>query len=108
MGSFIWILMGFIKRKEDFVCSLCKTEVKGKGYTNHCPNCLYSKHLDRDFPGDRQSSCHGILKPVGIETKKGQLRIIHQCQKCGQKTVNKIAENDNFEAILKLARGSEI
>ena len=44
------------------------------GYScrNHCPNCLYSKHVDKN-PGDRQEDCHGMLEPIGIEidSKKG-------------------------------------
>ena len=33
---------------ESFVCENCKKEVKPLGYTarDHCPFCLYSKHLD--------------------------------------------------------------
>ncbi|MST04461.1 MAG: RNHCP domain-containing protein [Candidatus Pacebacteria bacterium] len=57
--------MAFIKVKEDFVCENCKTEVKGNGYTNHCPVCLYSKHVDVD-PGDRLSKCGGLMKPMGL------------------------------------------
>ncbi|MEK7061411.1 MAG: RNHCP domain-containing protein, partial [Patescibacteria group bacterium] len=45
--------MSFVKKIEDFVCKVCGTKVKGTGYTNHCPNCLYSLHVDEEVPGDR-------------------------------------------------------
>lgn len=39
----------FTRVIEDFICENCGTEVKGNGYTNHCPKCLWSKHVDKDF-----------------------------------------------------------
>jgi len=95
--------MPFICKKEDFICQVCGNKVAGTGYTNHCPRCLWSKHVDKKGPGDRLSPCQGLMKPVGVETKGGQYLIIHQCQKCAKKTKNKAAENDNFEALLKLS-----
>jgi len=52
---------------EEFICENCNTIVKPLGYTarNHCPKCLYSKHVDI-LPGDRKETCHGLLKPIGI------------------------------------------
>ena len=50
----------FIKVKEDFVCEHCGAEVKGDGYTNHCPKCLWSKHVDV-HPGDRAAECGGMM-----------------------------------------------
>ena len=35
--------MAFTKKIEDFTCDHCGYNVKGKGYTNHCPKCLWSK-----------------------------------------------------------------
>lgn len=93
----------FIRQKEDFVCEVCGTKVLGTGYTNHCPSCIWSKHVDENIPGDRASSCLGLMEPVSIEIKSGQNILIHRCLKCGKITKNKAAENDNFEAILKLA-----
>ena len=50
---------------EDFTCSHCGEIVKKLNYTarNHCPNCLYSKHLDIN-PGDRLNTCHGLMKQI--------------------------------------------
>jgi len=92
----------FIRKKEDFVCRVCKKGVKGTGYTNHCPNCLWSRHVDEEIPGDRASDCKGLMKPVRVETEKGEYILIHKCQKCGKKTKNKIAKEDNFGEIIKL------
>jgi len=53
------IFKKFQKKKEDFKCEKCGREVIGTGYTNHCPDCLWSKHVDVN-PGDRQSKCLGL------------------------------------------------
>ena len=93
----------FQRKKENFVCENCGTEVMGNGYTNHCPKCLYSKHVDIN-PGDRAEKCGGLMVPIDIEIKNGQYIIIHRCQKCGITRRNKACENDDFEAILALAK----
>ena len=58
----------FQKKVEDFVCERCGTFVKGTGYTDHCPKCLWSKHVDVN-PGDRKSECLGTMEPIGVEVK---------------------------------------
>ena len=95
----------FTKNKEDFICSLCGTHVQGNGYTNHCPHCLSSLHVDIN-PGDRACSCGGIMLAVGLEHRNGKDFILHKCQKCGFERRNQTAPNDNFEAILALSNGS--
>lgn len=92
----------FKKKKEDFVCGNCGTEVKGNGFTNHCPKCLYSKHVDI-FPGDREESCGGLMEPVSAFENKGEWSIIHKCQKCGKTQKNKISKEDNFNEIVKIS-----
>ena len=94
----------FIKVKENFICDHCGIQVIGTGYTNHCPNCLYSKHVDAKIPGDRASSCQELMEPIGINIKSGQTVITHRCLKCGQITHNKISENDNQEEIIGLSQ----
>ena len=91
----------FIRVTEDFICEHCGREVHGNGYTNHCPYCLWSKHVDVT-PGDRASRCGGMMKPVEIQIKKGERVIVHECVKCGYRKPNKSAENDDFDAILKI------
>jgi hypothetical protein len=92
----------FIKTKEDFKCEHCGFFVEGTGYTNHCPKCLWSKHVDIN-PGDRAESCGGMMEPVEIEFMSGGFDIIHQCQKCGAIKKNKAEENDDAEALIVLA-----
>lgn len=93
----------FQRRIEDFTCEKCDTSVKGTGYTDHCPNCLWSKHVDIN-PGDRRAKCGGLMKPVAVEVKGDKYIIYYYCQKCGYKLRVKAAPNDNFEEILKLQK----
>lgn len=97
--------MSFLKKIEDFVCENCGKKVKGNGFTNHCPSCLWSKHVDIS-PGDRKADCKGLMKPVSIDIKKGEYRITHRCISCSYQKINKIEEKDNFEKILKIMKGS--
>lgn len=91
----------FIKLKEDFVCAKCNLLVKGSGYTNHCPNCLWSRHVDNN-PGDRASECCGMMRP-SLESVKGDAYTLkHTCTKCGHSKVNKASKNDNINAIIEL------
>ena len=96
--------MTFIKKVENFVCENCGTEVEGNGFTNHCPDCLFSKHVDEKVPGDRLSSCLGLMKPVALESKAGNFVILHRCLKCGKTIKNKTNPQDNFEELCKLSQ----
>ena len=94
---------------EAFTCVVCKNEVKPLNYTarDHCPNCLCSIHIDNN-PGDRSNNCLGILKPIEVEKgKKDTWKIIYKCAKCGEIKKNKMAEDDNFELILKIMENKE-
>jgi len=93
----------FRKRRENFKCDHCGTFVKGSGYTDHCPKCLWSKHVDIN-PGDRKSNCDGMMEPLGVEFKKNKYIIHYRCTKCGYKFRVKSAPNDNFEEMLKLMK----
>ncbi|MBE6458281.1 MAG: RNHCP domain-containing protein [Alphaproteobacteria bacterium] len=93
----------FQRTKEDFICEHCGTEVKGDGYTNHCPHCLYSKHVDIN-PGDREEDCGGLMEPVDLELKDGKYIIVHRCQRCGFVRRNKVDEGDDFNAVIDLSR----
>ena len=94
----------FTEIDEEFICEHCGQHVPKLGYScrNHCPYCLYSKHVDVN-PGDRQEECHGELEPVGaeIDSKKGYV-IIFKCKKCGKIRRNKAAEDDNMDLIINL------
>jgi ribosomal protein L37AE/L43A len=91
----------FIKNTEDFKCQKCGEEVIGSGYTNHCPNCLWSKHVDVN-PGDREEECQGLMRPVGYQKLGDKERVVHQCQKCGQEKTNKLSPQDKREVIYEL------
>lgn len=95
----------FTRLTEDFTCENCGQTVTGNGYTNHCPNCLWSKHVDIN-PGDRASNCLGLMEPVGVKTKRGQLDLVHQCKKCGHVKSNKLAPADNYDTFLAIASGN--
>ena len=93
----------FTRTIEDFVCENCGYSVKGTGYTNHCPKCVFSKHGDIN-PGDRQAQCGGMMEPTGVEQKHGDYIIIHKCTKCGHVKKNKVAPADNKEKIIELTQ----
>ncbi len=92
-----------VPKKETFICQNCQTRVAGGRYINHCSKCLWSKHVDKDIPGDRLSSCQGLMKPIEIVRKGNRWRIIHHCQQCGKKTIVDTRPKDNFDLITKLA-----
>ena len=93
----------FIKNKEDFICEQCETVVKGTGFTNHCPKCLWSKHVDI-HPGDRTSKCLGLMKPASVEIKGQEYILINKCIKCGYEKRNTTSVDDNFELVLDLIK----
>ena len=92
-----------------FVCEHCGHEVvalSNGSYRNHCPFCLSSKHVDNAL-GDRQSTCGGLMQPIGLRHKSGKgLQIVHQCLACGKRSANRVAENteqpDDIDEIVKL------
>ncbi len=90
---------------EEFICENCGKKVSKLGYTcrDHCPYCLYAKHVDIN-PGDRLEKCHGMLEPIGIEnnSKKGYV-IVYKCKKCGQIRKNIVAKDDNMNLVIKLS-----
>lgn len=92
----------FQKRTENFACENCGYEVIGGGYTDHCPNCLFSKHVDIN-PGDRKAECGGIMEPVSVESKRDRYIIHYLCRGCDYKHQIISSPADNFEEILKLS-----
>ena len=97
------------KENNAFICVQCGMKVDpvtNGSYRNHCPQCLYSYHVD-NVPGDRSQSCHGLMEPIGkkIHSKKG-IQIVHRCQTCHHiqvnKTVNDGNQCDDIDAIITL------
>jgi len=94
----------FTKRDESFECENCGKQVEKLGYTSrdHCPYCLYSKHVDV-MPGDRAEECQGKLAPQQVElNSKREYVIIYKCEKCHQIRKNKAAEDDDKDLLIKL------
>jgi hypothetical protein len=92
----------FQRQIEDFTCTRCGTRVTGDGYTNHCPHCLYSMHVDNN-PGDRANACHGLMPPVALEHKGDEWIVTQRCMKCGVEKRCRTRDED-FDAVVKLAR----
>ena len=94
-----------IHKNEVFTCKNCGFFVKKHPTScrNHCSNCLFSLHVDKETPGDRKNPCHGLMHPIGLDQsgKKGFV-IIHKCEKCDAETRNKTAPDDDTEAIIHL------
>jgi hypothetical protein len=93
----------FQRKIEDFTCENCGARVKGNGYTNHCPVCLWSKHVDIN-PGDRESKCGGLMKPIDIELKKGEYVLTQQCLKCKHLRKNKAVKEDDINKIIEFSK----
>ncbi len=91
----------FKRTIENFTCENCGFIIEGSGYTNHCPKCLFSKHVDVN-PGDRAELCQGLMEPVSVEQNHGEYVIVHKCVVCGRTKKNKSEEQDDFEKIIAL------
>ncbi len=103
---------------ETFECKNCaktvdSTNLTGTKQRNHCPHCLWSLHVDLDVPGDRKSTCRGLMKPIGLSyreegfdkygnKKQGELMVVHQCESCGKVSINRMAADDDSAKILEL------
>jgi hypothetical protein len=114
------------KRKPDeslFRCLNCallvsaEHELSGVNNRNHCPNCLWSKHVDLIKAGDRKATCGARMQPIGLTVKHtgkkygtadgGELMIIHRCVGCGKISINRIAADDSAGALLALYKRSQ-
>ena len=93
----------FARTIESFVCENCDREVAGTGYTNHCPACLWSKHVDKN-PGDRAEACGGLMEPVRSEKKGKDFMIVHKCVGCGFERKNTFGEGDSFDTLVKISK----
>ena len=108
-------------RQASFRCLTCHTIISntavGTKHRNHCPFCLWSRHVDLKIPGDRRSPCGARMKPIGLTFKNvktnpftdrtsGELMIVHLCLNCGKISCNRIAGDDNSYAIISLLDNS--
>lgn len=99
-----------------FRCAHCQAYVtadallSGVQNRNHCPYCLWSRHLDQFEAGDRLAACKASMQPIGLTlmqarkkyawAQPGELMIIHHCTGCGKLSINRIAADDDGESIL--------
>ncbi|BCY16383.1 hypothetical protein hrd7_02320 [Leptolinea sp. HRD-7] len=98
---------------QNFKCRNCgffvtqNRELSGVNNRNHCPRCLWSRHMDIT-PGDRKSDCLSRMEPVGLTVKRvnkkygcavGELMVIHVCTGCGKVSINRIAADDDPDVI---------
>ncbi|MGB9598338.1 MAG: RNHCP domain-containing protein [Minisyncoccales bacterium] len=110
-------------KRNYFLCQNCQKKISlsffiGTKHRNHCPFCLFSKHVDLKEAGDRKSKCQGLMAPIGLTLKKegkdrygkikeGEIMIIHRCLKCGKISINRIARDDDEKMILKIFKKSQ-
>ena len=103
-------------RNVDFRCLHCGYHVSanpilsGVSHRNHCPYCLWSRHLDLFTAGDRLSACKGPMRPLGLTLKRsckkyghlssGELMLVHECIECGKLAINRIAADDDADLLL--------
>ncbi len=90
-----------------FTCAQCGRAVvrhPAGSYRNHCPWCLFSRHVDVS-PGDRASTCLGLMTLIGLEHsgKKGFV-LLHRCERCGHVDRNKAAPDDDVDRLIEAAR----
>jgi hypothetical protein len=92
-----------------FPCGHCGVAVSldapGTTHRNHCPACLWSRHLDRNAPGDRGSKCTGGMEPIAVTVRgnSGRWVLVHRCVDCGRLRLNKTAGDDNSWLLMRLA-----
>ena len=93
--------------ESSFRCINCRQMVfaaeSGSAHRNHCPLCLWSKHVDTR-PGDRASECQGKMEPISIWVKdKQEWALVHRCTSCNVVKTNRIAADDNEFVLMSIA-----
>ncbi len=93
---------------KSFRCLHCRLDVSldapGTRNRNHCPNCLWSRHLDDDVPGDRDADCGAAMEPIAITVRgDGEWVLVHCCRGCAELHLNRTAGDDNALLLMRLA-----
>lgn len=79
-------------------------DAPGTNHRNHCPSCLWSRHLDDDVPGDRAARCGGSMEPIAVYVRgNGEWALVHRCARCATVRLNRIAGDDNPLMLISLA-----
>jgi RNHCP domain len=94
--------------RESFRCRHCRLDVSttapGTKHRNHCPSCLWSRHVDGDVPGDRAAPCAAAMEPIAVCVRDdGEWALVHRCDGCATLRVNRIAGDDNPVTLMRLA-----
>jgi DNA-directed RNA polymerase subunit RPC12/RpoP len=92
----------FMRRVEDFRCARCGLLVEGDGYTNHCPRCLWSRHVDV-HPGDRAAGCGGLMEPLAVVVTGSGPEVVHRCARCGLTRNNQLGKAVDEALVRELA-----
>lgn len=95
---------------DTFRCLQCRLDVPlhapGTRHRNHCPTCLYSRHLDLRTPGDRAADCGARMEPIAVSVRgDGEWVLIHRCTGCDAFSANRTAGDDNPLPLVRLAAG---
>jgi RNHCP domain len=96
------------RQPSTFRCRRCgldvSTDAPGTAHRNHCPNCLWSRHVDDDTPGDRAANCGASMEPIAVSVRgDGEWVLIHRCTMCDALNLNRTAADDNPLILLRLA-----
>jgi hypothetical protein len=104
-----------------FLCAHChgfvstESGFSGVQNRNHCPYCLWSRHLDLYAGGDRLSACKAMMEPIGLTLKatrkkygpcRSELMLIHSCKECSNLSINRIAADDDSQTVFTIFEGS--
>jgi hypothetical protein len=93
---------------ESFRCGHCRLDVSlaapGTKHRNHCPTCLWSRHVDDRVPGDRAAGCGGSMAPIAVCVgEDGEWALVHRCAGCAAVRLNRIAGDDNPFVLMRIA-----
>jgi hypothetical protein len=103
-----------------FMCAQChgfvytESGFSGVQNRNHCPYCLWSRHLDLFAAGDRLSACKAMMEPIGLTLKAtrkkygpscSELMLIHLCVECATISINRIAADDDSQTMFTVFDG---
>ena len=96
------------RRTGSFRCVHCRLDIPddapGTAHRNHCPTCLWSRHVDDDTPGDRDADCGSQMEPIGITVRGGgEWVLVHRCTGCDEVHLNRTAGDDNPLILLRIA-----
>ncbi len=101
----------FLGRGNDaFTCHHCGLDVLplvSGGSRSHCPECLWSRHVD-EVPGDRSSSCGGLMPPISVERVHDTWYAVHRCEVCCFQRRNRLSlederQSDSWEAVIAIS-----